>query len=350
MNDQNHDSRNERKLPAHRARVRKDRGQVLVIGLFVIVGLSMVSISVANIGIMVAEKISVQDATDAAAYSAATLEARYFNLAAYVNRAVVANYNAMAFNTSIWSLVDATDHGLAAIIVYLYLIAGAIQFIPLAQSAASGIDRFAGGLDNSVHRGMHQLNYFLTRYLGQHEGGEDVGNVIEVYNTDILTTYNGFLYAAVQSSRYAVAARVAQEMDSEVLTTSTIGLAAETISAQELINAVDWVIREPENLNSTMETLNKAFDRSTGEDLDENVETIQADRDLWCTFLGIGCPDPSEREEREKAEKARENFSMIPAIAEASLDRFSAGRNRAGQINLIRSPSLGTIGSSLLPN
>ncbi|MCP3666462.1 MAG: hypothetical protein GY696_28850 [Gammaproteobacteria bacterium] len=69
----------------------KQRGQsILLILLVTVVGI-LLALSMVNIGILTGEKIELQNAADATAYSVSTIEARDLNFAAYTNRAMVAN-------------------------------------------------------------------------------------------------------------------------------------------------------------------------------------------------------------------------------------------------------------------
>lgn len=145
-------------------------GQVLVLGLIVIVALVMAGISVANIGIMVAERIRIQDTVDAAAYSQATVEARFLNLSAYINRGMIANYNAMAFNTSLWAMFDAYDHGAATLVTTIYELASLMTLIPIINFLAPDVDAIADALQSGFHSPMHQINSTLNDMFDQ---GED---------------------------------------------------------------------------------------------------------------------------------------------------------------------------------
>ena len=240
----------------------REKGQVLVIGLFVIFGLSLISISVANVGIMVAEKIHVQDSVDAAAYSAAVVEARYMNTIAYINRAMIANYNAMAFNTGLWTTAAAKDHGSAAMVGSMYIIAGIIQVIPFLTGAASALDQFAYGIDSTLHSFFHELNENLDDWFAQDE--TDVNQYIETYVTDILSTYEGLLYAVMQAGRHRVIEEVIGEMDPRISSTTVLGLGAETVSGEELRQTVDWIIEDPELRGGILSTLNQTFNRVHG--------------------------------------------------------------------------------------
>lgn len=77
------------------ASMRKQRGQAIVLVLLVSIVTILVGLSVGNNAILVSEKMQLQNAADAAAYSVSTIEARDLNFTAYTNRAMVANEVAM---------------------------------------------------------------------------------------------------------------------------------------------------------------------------------------------------------------------------------------------------------------
>jgi hypothetical protein len=285
-------------LRIRRADSSNESGQVLVLGLIVSLGLAMVSVTVANVGMLVAEKIHLQDTVDASAYSAAVVEARYMNLSAYINRAMVANYNSMAFNTAVWATVDANDHGLAVVADLLYklseVLAAFVITIPLSINVDSAADLIA-----AVHDPMHSFNKILNELFAQDEN--DLNQYLEVYNIYGLTMYQGLLYASLQADRFRVVKAVAEKMDPEVMTTTTLGVAAEAVSYDELAKAVDWVIRDTDARGGVFNLFNKAFDKLAGTD--------------------------SEDEDHER---------LLAATTEASIDKFVAGRDRKGQGDLLR--------------
>lgn len=285
------------------------RGQVLVIGVFVILGLAMASITVANVGMMVAEKIRLQDSVDAAAYSAAVAEARYMNLSAYINRGVVANYNAMAFNTALWAVTDSYDHGTAVVTTALYTLSTIAKFIPLANLAQPAIQRLAVATHNYVHDPLHDFNRTLKSMFSQEGGDADLNQYLEMLNTHFYSVYQGALYAAMQSSRYQIAQRVAKEVDPEVITTTVLGLGAEHVSSQELANAVDYVIENPNELSNPFNQLAETFDRTFG------VDTDLAD----------------------------DHPVLLGAVVESSLDKFVAGYDRDGTVNSLRNLNTGNL-------
>ncbi|MDT8839824.1 pilus assembly protein TadG-related protein [Paraburkholderia fungorum] len=93
-----------------RARVAGASGQALVPALiFLLVG--CVGLYVAfNSFQMTSARIKLQNTADAAAYSAAVLQARDYNLAAYMNRAMVANQVTVAQAVALKSWVDDLDN------------------------------------------------------------------------------------------------------------------------------------------------------------------------------------------------------------------------------------------------
>ena len=285
-------------------------GQVLVIGAFFVLALMMVAISVANVGMMVSEKIHLQDTVDASAYSAAVVEARFMNLNAYLNRAMVANYDSMAFNTALWSTVAAHDHSSALVAAVLYEVTVLVEAISLglATSIAMDIDRVADGVRDYLHSPMHTLNKQLDDWFAQDEGKRDLNQYIETFNIDVLSMYAGLLYAGQQSARHEIIRQVAAKMDPEVITTTTLGLGAEAISYDELARAVDYLVAAPQHRSGIAATLSGTFNDMSGTD---------EDNDNLPYFLG--------------------------AVTEASLDEFTAGHRRDGVSNTLRTFNLGDL-------
>ncbi|MFN8390297.1 MAG: pilus assembly protein TadG-related protein [Bdellovibrionota bacterium] len=285
-----------------------EQGQVLVLGLLLCVGLMMISVTVANVGMMVAEKIQLQDTVDASAYSSAVVEARYMNLSAYINRAMIANYDMMAFDTALWAVMDADDHGMAVIVSFLYQVDAVLIAFPLTTAFGVDFDSVVDALRDYVHHPLHTLNAKFDDIFAQDNGSSDLNQYIELFNTDILSMYQGLLYAAMQASRYEVAREVAKKMDPDVVTTSVLGLGAEAMNYDELARAVDYVIRDPDSRDSPFKQFSKSFNDMAGKASDES-----------------------------------DNPLLLAATTEASLDRFVAGKTRDGDDDLLRSFNFGHI-------
>ena len=297
-----------RKYQDDQTEAGSESGQVLVIGLIVCIALFLVSISVANVGIMVAEKIQLQDAVDSAAYSAATVEARYMNLSAYLNRAMIANYDSMAFNTAIWAVADANDHAMAAIVSLLYQVDAVLILFPFTTAFGTNLDSFIDILKDPVHHLLHTFNSEMNDIFAQDDDSQDLNQYIELYNTDILSMYHGLLFAAMQASRSGIIQEVAKKVDPNAVTTTVLGLAAEAVSADEFAKAVDYIIRDPDSRDAPFSTFSKSFNKMAGTAPNED------DHPLY-----------------------------LAAVTEASLDKFTAGRTRDGDKDLLRNLSLGNI-------
>ncbi len=87
------------------ARARQ-RGQALVYGLFVLIGGLAMLFFLFNTGQLTREKTKLVNTADAVAYSAAVMNARALNFAAYTNRALIANEVAIAQMVSLSSWVQ----------------------------------------------------------------------------------------------------------------------------------------------------------------------------------------------------------------------------------------------------
>lgn len=110
-----------------RRRNRKSRGQVLVLAVVTFLTMAlmmMASFSVAN---AIHERIRIQAAADAQAFSTATLEARAFNTMAYMNRAIAgALVSEMALHA--WKAIAQRDESMMRAGFFSFLMVAAIEF------------------------------------------------------------------------------------------------------------------------------------------------------------------------------------------------------------------------------
>ncbi|HEY8210959.1 MAG TPA: pilus assembly protein TadG-related protein [Myxococcaceae bacterium] len=72
--------------------MRAARGQSLVLGCVLLLLAAAVTVATLDLGFGIHDRIRLQNAADAAAYSSAAMEARAFNLAAYANRTQASHY------------------------------------------------------------------------------------------------------------------------------------------------------------------------------------------------------------------------------------------------------------------
>jgi hypothetical protein len=91
-------------LAMHRLK-KTEEGQTLVLAAIFGVLLMMCVLGTVNLGRMVYDKVQLQSAADAAAYSQAAVEARVMNYTAYTNRAMVVHYASIMSATSYLSWV-----------------------------------------------------------------------------------------------------------------------------------------------------------------------------------------------------------------------------------------------------
>ena len=78
-------------------------GQILVFTALAGLVLVMMVVTIFNTGMVIGEKIKVQNTADAAAYSQAVWEARVLNFLAYTNRAIISHMVTIAFCTAVFS-------------------------------------------------------------------------------------------------------------------------------------------------------------------------------------------------------------------------------------------------------
>lgn len=82
---------------------RDENGQILLLTALSGLALVLMVSTIYNIGMVTGDKMKVQDAADAAAYSQAVWEARQLNFLAYTNRAIVSHMVTIAFATAVLS-------------------------------------------------------------------------------------------------------------------------------------------------------------------------------------------------------------------------------------------------------
>lgn len=124
------------------------RGQVLPLGLVFLVACCASMLFMFSAGRLVDEKLTVTNAADSAAYSAAIVEARSLNYSAYVNRAIVANELAIAQTLSLVSWLRyfetaVTNVGLFDTLASTHFVVEAVP-LGLALSGTAYVDYLSG--------------------------------------------------------------------------------------------------------------------------------------------------------------------------------------------------------------
>lgn len=177
-------------------------GQIIVFYMVFIIPMAMMLFAVYNVGQLASEKMKLQNAADNAAYSAAVWEARYMNMDAYINRAMVANYDTMAMILSLWSIADAWDG-------FTGLLHTVITPIPI-------IGQILTGPLNILHTVMHKANFGLAKVVGGGKSGtKGVLFVMETY-AKILSFSQEALYFVNQAGRKTVIQTIAWGVDPKI--------------------------------------------------------------------------------------------------------------------------------------
>ncbi len=128
----------------------KQRGQAIVLILLLTVVAVLAGLSLVNIGIITSEKMQLQNAADATAFSISTLEARDLNFSAYTNRAMVANEVAIAQMAGLMSHA-AMITSIPAWLDFYFTVSG-IYAIPVVGQVIKGIVQGIASGGGSVKR------------------------------------------------------------------------------------------------------------------------------------------------------------------------------------------------------
>ncbi|MCC6334740.1 MAG: Tad domain-containing protein [Myxococcales bacterium] len=106
---------------------RRSRGQVLVLACVTFLTMALMMMASFGVANAVHERIRVQAAADAQAFSVATMEARAFNTMAYMNRAIVgALVSEMALHA--WKAIAERDESMMRAGFFSFLMVAAIEF------------------------------------------------------------------------------------------------------------------------------------------------------------------------------------------------------------------------------
>jgi Putative Flp pilus-assembly TadE/G-like len=155
----------ERLRPLALTAARGVRGQALLWFLGLIASLLVAGVGVYSIGQVTSEKQKVVNATDAAAYSGALVQARALNLVAYGNRAEIANVAFLAQTVSLQSWVRYHQKVIENVdtyvvpLLYAFVITSPIAAVidgilavmqPIVDALETGVDGMATGVTTAV--------------------------------------------------------------------------------------------------------------------------------------------------------------------------------------------------------
>ncbi len=154
------------------------RGQAILLILLVTVACVLLGLSLVNTGILTSEKMQLQNAADAAAYSVSTIEARDLNFTAYTNRAMVANEVALGqmVGMASWAKMTRSTPG------FLDLYFSPVYPVPVIGQIIKGIISALKTVTTVIEKGVNifakgvskPLNYINQAYSvaqrGMHMG------------------------------------------------------------------------------------------------------------------------------------------------------------------------------------
>ena len=213
-----------------------ESGQILLMYLIFLLPMTMILLTVFNVGMLTSEKMRLQNAADNAAYSAAVWEARYMNLTAYVNRTMIANYDALATVVAVWSMVDSLDGFLNLLINILRIFFDVGDALtPLHNLVAGANEIFAKAVGKSGNATSAQ-------------NPPAFGFYIEKYN-QILSFVQEGLYVANQLTRQPVIKSIAWGVDANAQYNNV----AEILNALSLNSRVKWDKTDTNGLRKSTE-------------------------------------------------------------------------------------------------
>lgn len=165
-------------------------GQILPLSICLVLVTAGLFYLMVNAGQTITEKMRVTNAADAAAYSAAVVEARALNYDAYLNRAMVANEIVIAQMVSYGSWVEyyatASDN--------YHDVAADINFFILPNPEVAVLDVVFGGTE------------FVTHYYG--ETAQEYADYIVNYGIGPIITVNDAIVQLLSASEMAVQANL----------------------------------------------------------------------------------------------------------------------------------------------
>jgi hypothetical protein len=182
----------------------KNRGQVIPLTAVLLALIGLSAILLYNSNIVVTERIKLQNTADAAAFSSATLEARYLNFMAYSNRAMIADHVITA------QLIGIASNG------------------KMLKQTGSNIQTFLGWIPYYGYY-IEILAYILEYYSMGMDYFADAGVPAANYVTKIISMAQQSYRVAVPIASVAITKKVveANDKDAEISTILASGSAAQ---------------------------------------------------------------------------------------------------------------------------
>lgn len=165
----------------------KQSGQAIVLVLLLSVVGVLGAVMLVSTGVLTSDKMQLQNAADATAYSISVLEARDLNYGAYMNRAMVANEVGIGQMVSLYSWA----HMLKSEPIFLDQLAAIVNVIPVVgQAISGGLKSIAGVLkatSTPVYNATNKLTPIIIKALSILNSGYSLSQKVMHYSTLIFS-------------------------------------------------------------------------------------------------------------------------------------------------------------------
>ncbi len=225
---------------------RSPRGQVLALACLTFLLLALTLMASFSVSHAVHERIRIQAAADAQAFSIATLEARGFNTIAYMNRAIAAGIVAeLALHA--WRAIASRDASMYQAGFFSFLMVAAMEFAKCPkfqiQHCIHGIQalRIAFKYNSKYRNAKNDVESKDSKWRDAVKGYSDMIKAIYKDEKDILDKLKGEIAGgSMLSSLKAVSAPKASQKDFEKFNVTNLACAVEGSSFDDKCEALPW--------------------------------------------------------------------------------------------------------------
>ena len=165
---------------------KRQRGYATIFTLLLFTAVALAVFSMYDIGQTNTDKVRLQNAADAAAYSGANMMARDFNFMAYTNRAMVANQAAIGQMVGLASWTAQMDQTTANIRRVSAFVSWVPYIGPLINRIATALDRATQAVDRVIQRitpgiisGLDAMGFVLSMA----QNGHHIATIGSTYTT-----------------------------------------------------------------------------------------------------------------------------------------------------------------------
>lgn len=144
---------------------QSERGQSALLGVVALLVLAIAMYTTYNLSHAVYEKIELQNAADATAYSLATMEARTFNYVAFANRAQIANYVQMMEMQSLFSHVLYLEAATGMLSDLLLATGRSLKLLPWTSSLGAALESAGQLIYQTAYQAAAKARQVLESYV-----------------------------------------------------------------------------------------------------------------------------------------------------------------------------------------